>query len=70
MHRPTTDVGEIAEFLRHATDELTVVFCTYDSVERLGETQCLEVVAGRPPLTFNLGIFDEAHKTATKRASK
>ncbi len=51
----TTDPQDIACFMRHAGRR--VVFCTYQSVDKLQAAQRL----GAP--AFDLGVFDEAHYT-------
>jgi superfamily II DNA or RNA helicase len=52
----TTDSKKIREFLERKTDSTRVVFSTYQSAE--------EVARGMPKgFQFDLGIFDEAHKT-------
>lgn len=57
----TTDVEEIRKFINrpHRKNELKVTFCTYQSSPRLSEA--LEGIAFKG---FNLGILDEAHRTA------
>ena len=47
------DATLIATFFRDATSDLAVVFCTYDSADKLEETKQQELDAGRPPLNFD-----------------
>jgi len=53
--RIDTDPEEVTRFLAHPTDEVKVIFSTYQSSPVVG--------AGAAGYTFDLGIFDEAHKT-------
>ena len=53
--RIDTDPAEVRHFLAHPTDEVKVIFSTYQSSPVVG--------AGAAGHTFDLGIFDEAHKT-------
>ena len=53
----TTDAAEIADFLKRDTSRLKIAFTTYQSGNRLAQG------AKRADFTFDLGIFDEAHKT-------
>jgi predicted helicase len=53
----TTDVGEVRDFLAAPGDGVQIVFLTYQSAHVAGEA-CRGISA------FDLGIFDEAHKTA------
>ena len=54
----TTDPERIARELSRAHgDEMTVVFCTYQSLELVGDAQ------SRGALGFDLAIADEAHRT-------
>src|SRR6202034_4058784 len=50
-----TDVNSIRKYVKKCTNRL-VVICTYQSSNRLAEA-CGDITY------FNLGIFDEAHKT-------
>jgi len=59
---PTTDVAEIREFLAAPGDGVRIVFSTYQSARAVGEA-----VQGITP--FDLGIFDEAHKTAGREGA-
>ena len=54
---PTTDAKRIAEVLQVKSTIRTVVFCTYQSLERIKEAQEL----GAPQ--FDFVICDEAHRT-------
>jgi len=53
----TTDVAKVRKFLRHPFQGVKVVFTTYQSAPIVGKAM------GRGDV-FDLGIFDEAHKTA------
>ena len=53
--RIDTDPEEVTRFLAHPTDEVKVIFSTYQSSPVVG--------AGAAGYTFDMGIFDEAHKT-------
>ena len=53
--RIDTDPEEVARFLAHPTDDVKVIFSTYQSSPVVG--------AGATGYTFDVGIFDEAHKT-------
>ena len=59
----TTDTTEVREFLSAPGDGVQVVFSTYDSARVVGE-------ACRGSNAFDLGIFDEAHKTAGREGAK
>lgn len=59
LPRSSTDPGEIARFL--ATGGPCVVFCTYQSAERLAEAMD---APGVPP--FDFAICDEAHRLTGK----
>ena len=54
---PTTDAAKIAEVLQVKSTVRTVVFCTYQSLERIKEAQ----EQGAPK--FDFVICDEAHRT-------
>ncbi|MDE3270187.1 MAG: DEAD/DEAH box helicase family protein [Pseudomonadota bacterium] len=54
---PTTDASRIAEALKVKSKIRTVVFCTYQSLERIKQAQ----EQGAPQ--FDLAICDEAHRT-------
>jgi len=56
-HPVTTDRSEVAEFLAAPGGGAKVVFCTYSSAQVLAD-------AMPETSTFDLAIFDEAHKTA------
>ncbi|MBM4127789.1 MAG: hypothetical protein FJ247_10640 [Nitrospira sp.] len=53
--RIDTNPEEVSRFLAHPTDDMKVIFSTYHSSPVVG--------AGATGSTFDLGIFDEAHKT-------
>ncbi len=53
--RIDTNPEEVTRFLAHPTDDVKVIFSTYHSSPVVG--------AGAAGYTFDLGIFDEAHKT-------
>lgn len=53
----TTEVAKVRKFLRHPFHGVKVVFTTYQSAPIVGKAM------GRGDI-FDLGIFDEAHKTA------
>ena len=53
--RIDTNPEEVARFLAHPTDDVKVIFSTYQSSPVVG--------AGADGHTFDLGVFDEAHKT-------
>jgi predicted helicase len=60
---PMTDAGKVREFLAARKDGVRIVFSTYQSAHVVGEAcQGLE--------RFDLGIFDEAHKTAGREGAK
>ena len=58
-----TDPAIVGRFLDHADDAASVVFCTYQSAPVVGEA-----MEGRQP--FDLGIFDEAHKTTGREGTR
>lgn len=58
----TTDAGEAREFLSREVNCVQVVFTTYQSSRVVGEA-----MEGLP--AFDLGIFDEAHKTAGREST-
>ena len=58
----TTDVGEVRDFLAAPGDGVQIVFSTYQSARVVGEA-----VQGMD--AFDLGIFDEAHKTAGREGA-
>ena len=53
--RIDTKPEEVTRFLAHPTDDVKVIFSTYQSSPVVG--------TGATGYTFDLGIFDEAHKT-------
>ena len=55
---PTTDASKIAKVLKVRSTLRTIVFCTYQSLERIKQAQ----ERGAPK--FDLVVCDEAHRTA------
>lgn len=55
----TTDAGTIKQFLEDETDCKKVIFSTYQSVECI-----IEALQTMPDYKFDLGIYDESHRTA------
>src|SRR3989344_1603864 len=55
----TTNSKEIAEFL--TTDKDKIIFSTYQSAPVI-----LEAIKSLPQFSFDFGVFDEAHRTASK----
>ncbi len=53
--RIDTDPEVVTRFLAHPTEDVKVIFSTYQSSPVVG--------AGAAGYTFDMGIFDEAHKT-------
>jgi superfamily II DNA or RNA helicase len=53
--RIDTEPEVVTRFLAHPTDDVKIIFSTYHSSSVVG--------AGATGYTFDLGIFDEAHKT-------
>ena len=53
--RIDTDPKEVTRFLAHPTEDVKVIFSTYQSSPVVG--------AGAAGYSFDMGIFDEAHKT-------
>ena len=60
--RVNTNPVEVREFLAHDTDDVRVIFTTYQSAPVVAEA-----MNGVP--SFDLGIFDEAHKTAGRQGT-
>jgi len=58
-----TDPAIVGRFLDGGGDAVSVVFCTYQSAPVVGEA-----MKGRQP--FDLGIFDEAHKTTGREGTR
>jgi len=58
--RIDTDRKEVTRFLAHPTDDVKVIFSTYQSSRVVGE--------GAAGYTFDIGIFDEAHKTTGRES--
>jgi predicted helicase len=54
----STDPGELAEFLSSTKRGTKVVFCTYNSMDKVAESH---------PGAFDFFILDEAHRTACSR---
>ncbi len=54
----TTEVEAIREFLQAATSKTSIVFSTYQSSKVLAEA------VSKSGATFDIGVFDEAHRTA------
>jgi predicted helicase len=59
----STDPEDVKAFLTDTSDETQVVFSTYQSAHVVGE-------AMQDQPAFDLGIFDEAHKTAGREGGK
>ncbi|WP_433988831.1 hypothetical protein SuNHUV7_26050 (plasmid) [Pseudoseohaeicola sp. NH-UV-7] len=59
----TTQPDEVKAFLDDKADGVQVVFSTYQSAHVVGEA-----MGGQKP--FDVGIFDEAHKTAGREGSR
>jgi superfamily II DNA or RNA helicase len=58
-----TDPAVVGRFLDHGEGAVSVVFCTYQSAPVVGAA-----MADREP--FDLGIFDEAHKTTGREGTR
>ncbi len=58
-----TDPAIVRKFLNAGDSAVSVVFCTYQSAPVVGEA-----MKGRQP--FDLGIFDEAHKTTGREGTR
>lgn len=61
--RVHTDPDEISEWLKTRGKDTTVVFTTYQSGQATAEA------ARKSRTVFDIGIFDEAHKTVGKKDS-
>ncbi len=59
----STKVSEVEDFLRAGGGDTQIVFSTYHSAHVVAEA-----MRGSPP--FELGIFDEAHKTAGREGTR
>ena len=59
--RIDTNPEEVTRFLAHPTEDVKVIFSTYQSSPVVG--------AGATGYTFDMGIFDEAHKTTGREGS-
>lgn len=60
----TTESAAVSKFLGKSFDGVKVVFSTYQSAHIVAEGLSIESDGERQP--FELGIFDEAHKTASR----
>jgi superfamily II DNA or RNA helicase len=60
---PTTDGAKLRKFLADSGDGTKIVFSTYQSAHVVGN-------AIRDMEAFDLGVFDEAHKTAGREGGK
>jgi len=58
-----TDPAIVRRFLDDSDNAVSVVFCTYQSAPVVGEA-----MEGRSP--FDIGIFDEAHKTTGRETAR
>ena len=63
-----TDSAVVGEFLRKPFDGVKVVFSTYQSAHIVAEGMPIGASGERQP--FDLGIFDEAHKTASRSGTQ
>ena len=59
----TTEPGAVRRFMERPTNAVRLVFSTYHSSHRVADA-----VTGLPP--FDIGVFDEAHKTAGRDGMK
>ena len=59
----TTESGKVRQFMEHETNSVRLVFSTYQSSHVVAAA-----VTGLSP--FDLGVFDEAHKTAGRDGAK
>ncbi|HQN45528.1 MAG TPA: Helicase associated domain protein [Rugosibacter sp.] len=64
----TTDSAVVRRFLGKPFDGVKIVFSTYQSAQVVAEG--LPVGADGIAQTFDLGIFDEAHKTASREGTR
>lgn len=64
----TTDSATVSRFLSRPFDGVRIVFSTYQSAQVVAEG--LPVGADGVALPFDLGIFDEAHKTASREGTR
>ena len=55
----TTNADFIKDFLEHNCDKLKIVFSTYQSLDAI-----MNAISAMSEFKFDLGIFDEAHRTA------
>jgi superfamily II DNA or RNA helicase len=58
----TTDAETVANFLRKTSSDTSILFSTYQSSKVLSEASV------RANVTFDIGIFDEAHRTTGTKA--
>lgn len=58
----TTDVEAVADFLRKTSSDTSILFSTYQSSKVLSEA------SARAKVSFDIGIFDEAHRTTGTKA--
>ncbi len=59
----TTKSADVRHFLERPTESVRLIFSTYQSSRVVADA-----IAGLPP--FDLGVFDEAHKTAGREGAK
>lgn len=64
----TTDSAIVSQFLNKPFDGVKIVFSTYQSARVVAEG--LKAGADGAAQSFDLGIFDEAHKTASKEGTR
>lgn len=64
----TTDSVTVSRFLGKPFDGIKIVFSTYQSAQVVAEG--LPVGVDGVPQPFDLGIFDEAHKTASREGTR
>ena len=55
----TTNADDICNFINYETDSKKVIFSTYQSVDCI-----IDALKRTPGFQFDLGIYDEAHRTA------
>lgn len=61
----TTQSEEVSSFLRHKTRNKKIVFTTYHSLDIV-----VSATMENPEFEFDLGIFDESHRTAGTKSSQ
>ncbi|HUW26201.1 MAG TPA: Helicase associated domain protein [Gallionella sp.] len=64
----TTESAVVSRFLNKPFDGVKIVFSTYQSAQVVAEGLPLD--ADGKKLPFDLGIFDEAHKTASREGTR